>query len=87
MIKADIKDGKNSGDKFELLAKYLNRIKRQEKFFCDEYLELEQYLKNKTFKEMILCFENIGCSDEEILKYIFLSKKSYKFIRKFLSIF
>ena len=68
VIKADIKDGKNSGDKFELLAKYLNRIKRQEKFFCDEHLELEQYLKRRYHDRYVIKEEDILDSYFEYLE-------------------
>ena len=54
VIKADIKDGKNSGNNFELLNKYLNRIKKQEYFFDDDHHELELYLKNRYYDRYVI---------------------------------
>ena len=48
---AEKRSGKNSGNKYELLEKYLKRLERQEKIFDGEHQEMEQFLKNRYYEK------------------------------------
>ena len=51
---ADKKSNKNSGNKFELLRKYFDRLERQEKIFDGDHLEMEKYLKNRYYDKYVI---------------------------------
>lgn len=74
VLKAEKESGKSSGNKYELLKKYLNRLERQERIFSGEHTELEQYLKNRYYDKYVIKIEDIPNSYWETQQRIALER-------------
>ena len=71
---AEKRSGKNSGNKYELLQKYLERLERQEKIFDGEHKELEKFLKNRYYDKYVIKEEDIPDSYWKLQKKIALER-------------
>ena len=71
---ADKRSKKRSGNKFELLKKYLDRLERQQKVLDGDHLEMEKYLKNRYYDKYIIKEKDIPNSYWEHQQRILLER-------------